>query len=116
MFEVISDIMAQWYVMINTFIIKVNFYNAKKMNYALMFIISNHYGKIDLSSLTQLEECNDMFKLISDILAEWYVMVNTFIITITINFYNAQKMNWALMLIMSNHCGRIILSSFIQFN
>ena len=49
--KVISDIMAQWYVMVNTFIISINFYNAKKMNCALLFIISNHYGIIGLSNL-----------------------------------------------------------------
>ena len=32
MFKVISDIMAQWYLMVNAFIMTINFYNAKKMN------------------------------------------------------------------------------------
>ena len=35
-FEVLSDIMAQWYDMLNTFIIAFDFCNAKKMNCALI--------------------------------------------------------------------------------
>ena len=54
MFKVISDIMAQWYLMVNAFIITSNFYNQKNINCALMFIISNHSGRIVLSSLIQL--------------------------------------------------------------
>ena len=34
--------MAQWFHMENAFIITINFYNAKKMNSALVFIIGNH--------------------------------------------------------------------------
>ena len=66
MFKVISDIMAQWYIMEIAFLITMNFYNAKKMNCALMFIISIHYSRIALSNLVQLESCNDV---ISDIMA-----------------------------------------------
>ena len=46
----------------------INFCNAKKMNCALMFIISNHYGRKCLSNLLHLERCNVMFKVISDII------------------------------------------------
>ena len=55
MFKVISDIMAQWYLMVNAFIITINFYNEQNMNCALTFIISNHNGRIVLSCLIQLE-------------------------------------------------------------
>ena len=39
MFKAISDIMAHWYELINTFIITINFCNAKKMNCSLMSAI-----------------------------------------------------------------------------
>ena len=45
MFKVIYDKMAHWYVMWNAIVIAINFCKAKKMNCALMFIISNHYKK-----------------------------------------------------------------------
>ena len=54
MFKVISDTIAEWwYLMVNAFIISIIFYNEKE--YALTFIISNHNGRIVLSSLKQLE-------------------------------------------------------------
>ena len=62
-----------------------------------MFIISNHYGRKCISMLLQLEPCNDIFKVILDIMAHWYVMIITIIITI--NFRNAIKMNTAFMLL-----------------
>ena len=49
MFKVISDIMAQWYLMVNAFIITINFYNVKKLNCALTFIISNDNERIVLN-------------------------------------------------------------------
>ena len=52
-----------------------------KMNCALMFIISNHYERKCLSNLLQSEPCSDMFKVISDIMAHWYEIINTVIIT-----------------------------------
>ena len=54
MFKVISDMMAQWYFMVNAFIITSKIYKEKNINCALMFIISNHNGRIVLS-LLQLE-------------------------------------------------------------
>ena len=51
--------------------------------------------------LLQLEPCNDMFKVISDVMAHWDEIMNKIIITI--NFCNAMKMNCALMFIESNH-------------
>ena len=71
-FKVISDIMAHWYEMWNTIVIAISFCTGKKMICALMFIISNHYGIKCLSNLLQLEPCNDMFKVISDIIPHWY--------------------------------------------
>ena len=64
--------------------------NAKKMICALMFIINNHNGIKCLSNLLQLEPCNVMFKVISDIIAHWHNMRNT--IVIAINSGNAKKM------------------------
>ena len=82
MFKVISDIMAHWYDMWNSIDIAINFCNAKKMICALMFIISNHYGIKCLSNLLQLEPCNVMFKMISDIMAHWYNMWNAIVIAL----------------------------------
>ena len=67
MFKVISDIMAHWYEMWNTIVIAISFCTGKKMICALMSIISNHYGIKCLSNLQQLEPCNVMFKVISEI-------------------------------------------------
>ena len=112
MFKVISDVMAHCYDMWNTIITAINFCNAKKMNCALMFIISNHYGIKCLSNLLQLEPCNVMFKVISDIMAHWYDMWNS--IVIAINFCNAKKMICALMFIISNHYGIKCVSNLLQ--
>ena len=72
MFKVISDIMAHCYEWINTVIITINFCNAKKINCAIIYIINNHYGRKCFSNLLQLERCNDMFRVLSDIMAHWY--------------------------------------------
>ena len=53
-----------------------------------------------------------MFKVISVIMAQWYLMFNAFIITI--NFCNENNMNCALLFIISNHNGRDVLSCLIQ--
>ena len=79
------------------------FFNAKKMNCALMFINAIHYGRKCLSNLLQLEAWNDMFKVISGMLAHRYDMSNT--LMIAINFCNATKFNYAFMFIISNHYG-----------
>ena len=42
-----------------------------------MFIISNHYGRKCFSILLQLEPCSDKSKVISDVMAHWYEMINT---------------------------------------
>ena len=63
-----------------------------------MFIMSNHDGRKCLSILLQLEPCNDMLKLISDIMANWYELIKTFLNTIS--FCNAKKMNCTLMFII----------------
>ena len=74
----------------NIIVIAINFWNAMKMIGALMFILSNHYAIKCLSNLLQLEPCNVMLKVISDIMAHWYDLWNTFVIVI--NFCNATKM------------------------
>ena len=50
--------------------LQLGFFNAMKI-YTMMFIISYHYG-IKCLHLLQLEPCNFMFKVISDITAHWY--------------------------------------------
>ena len=72
MFKVISDIMAHWYDMRNIIVFSKNICNAKKMNCAMMFIISQHHGIKSLRNRLQLEPCNGMSKVIADIMAHWY--------------------------------------------
>ena len=72
MFKVISDIIPHCYDMLNTFIIAIILRNLMKINCALMFIISNHYGRNRLINLLQPEPHSDMFKVISDIMALCY--------------------------------------------
>ena len=69
--------MENCYDMIKTIINETNFGNAKKMNCAFMFIISNYYGIKCDSHLLQLEPCNDMCKVISDIMEYCNDMWNT---------------------------------------
>ena len=113
MINVINDIMAHWYELINTFIntllITINFCNLKKMYCALIFIISNHYGRKH-----DTEACNDMINVINDIMAHWYELINTFINTllITINFCNLKKMYCALMFIISNDMEEKVLVTY----
>ena len=95
--------MAHCFDMWNTILTEINFWNAIKMNRALMFIKSNHYGIKCVSNLVQLEPYNDMLKVISNIMAHCYDMWNTIIATI--NFCNAKKMNCVLMFIISNYYG-----------
>ena len=113
----------------HVFINTVNFYN---INCALLFITSNHNGRNFLSCLIQLDKCNDMFKVISDIMAQWYLMENALIITINLNcvlmisdimtqwylLENAYiitiNLNCALMLIIRYHCGIIVLTCLIH--
>ena len=92
--------------------IAINFCIRKKMIWALMFIISNHYGIKCLSNLLQLEPCNDMFKVISDIIPHWNNLWNT--IVIDINFWNAKKMICALIFIKSYHEGIKCLNNPLQ--
>ena len=60
------------------------------MCYKIRIVVYHELSKC-VSNLLQLEPCNDIFKVISDIMAQWYDMLNTFFITI--DFYNAMKMN-----------------------
>ena len=94
MFNVISDIMAHWYHIWNTIVIACYFCNAKKTIGALMFNISNLHGIKCLSKLLQVERCNVMFNVFSDIMAHWYHMWNA--IVIAFNFWNARFVHWCL--------------------
>ena len=99
MFKVISDIMAQWNnLMVNAFIITINFCNEKDINCALLFIISNHNGRIVLSCIIQLEYCNDMLKVISDSHGQYIC-----------NYNHNGKKNCTLTFIISNDNGRMVL-------
>ena len=69
----ISDIMA------HSYIVAINFAMPKKIIWVLMIIKSYHYGRKGLSNLLQIEPYNDMFKVISDIMAHCHDMWNTFI-------------------------------------
>ena len=73
----ISDKLENCYDMKNTIVNEINFCNA--MNCVFMFIINNHYGIKCVSNLLQLEPCNDMCKVISDIMAHCDDLWNTII-------------------------------------
>ena len=49
---------------------------------ALMFIISKYYGIKCLNHLLQLEPCNVMLKVVSDLTAHWYDIAINFCIAI----------------------------------
>ena len=77
MFKVICDLMAYCYVCKNTITVVIyllHLISWQKMICALMFITSNQYGIKCLSNLLQLEQRNDMFKVIFDIMAQCYDM------------------------------------------
>ena len=61
--------MAHWYSNWNSIVIPINFCNAKEMISALMFTINNHYTIKCLSKPLELEPCNVVHKLTSDIMA-----------------------------------------------
>ena len=109
MFKVISEILEHWYEMWNTIVITINFCNVKKMICDFMFIISNHYRIKCLCNLLQLELCNVMFKVISDLMPHWWNKI-----VIAINFCNAKKMICTLMFISSNHYGIKCLNNLLQ--
>ena len=102
----ISDMIAHRIIMLNTIIFEFNL-----LNCALMFIISNHIGRKCLTNLFQLERSNVMFKVISDKMAHWYALLNTFFCK---QFCNAIEMSSALMFIISNHYGRKCLNYFLS--
>ena len=68
---------------------------------------NHHEGITCLSNLLLLEQCNVMYKVISDIMVYCYYLWNA--IVLAINFCHAKKMICALMFIISNHYG-------IQYN
>ena len=96
MFKVISDIMGHWYVMWNSIFIAINFCNAKKMISAFMLTISNDYGIKCFRNLLQLEPCNVMFKLISDMMTHWYDMWNTLVIALISPMQRKWFVHWCL--------------------
>ena len=51
----------------------INFWNAKEMICDFMLIKSKDYGIKCLSNLLYLETCNVQSKMISDIIAHWYM-------------------------------------------
>ena len=83
------------------------------MNCALMFITSNHYVIKYLCNVLQLERHIVMFKVISDIMAHWYDMWKS--IVITIDFCNAKKMICSLMFIICNHYRTKCLTHPLQY-
>ena len=78
-----------------------------------MVNISNH-GRKCLSDLLPLEPCNDMFKVISEIMAHRYDMLNS--INIAINQCNANNMNVALMFIINNTMEKNVLLIYYHYN
>ena len=83
MFKVYSDIMPHWYDLWNTIVIAISFWTGKKMICALMFIINYRYGIKCLSNLLQLETCNAMFKVISNIIPNCYDLWKTIVMQLT---------------------------------
>ena len=71
MFKVVCDIMTHSYEMWNV-IIAINFCIAKKMDCALMIIISNHFGIKCLFYELQLDTWYVILKVFSDMLAHRY--------------------------------------------
>ena len=111
MLKVIFVITAHSYHLWNAIVIAITFRNAKKIICALISNISNHYGIKCLCNPLQLEPCNVMFKVISNIMADWNDM--WIWIVIAINFCNAKKMICVLMFIISNHYGIKCLSNLL---
>ena len=75
---------------INTIVIAIYFFINIKLLFcnvicALMFIISNHGIKC-LSNPLQLEPCNVLFKVISDIIAHWHDICNKYNRYCNVNF------------------------------
>ena len=71
-----------------------------------------HYGMKCISNLLQLEPCNVMINVISDIMSSWHDKRNTIVIAIT--FCYANKMICALMFIIRNHLGIKCVSNVLQ--
>ena len=96
MYKGISYIMVHLYDLWNTIEFPIHIYNGKNIICALMFAISYHYGTKCLCNLLQLEPCNDMLKVISDIWnIGWFVKYHC--------DCNAKKIICAFMLIINNH-------------
>ena len=114
MFKVISDIMAHRYDIWNTIVFSVNTCNnVNKMNCAMMFIIRNHHWIKCLSNILQVEPCNVMHKVISNIMSHCCDMWNTNVIAI--NFCDGEW-KWLCIhaIIICNHYGIKCLSNLLQ--
>ena len=74
MFKVISDMIEYSDVMWNTITLVMNVLNliSWQKDFCIDVNHKHHYGIKCLRNLLQLEPCNDMFKVISDIMAHWY--------------------------------------------
>ena len=59
-----------------------------------------------------LERCSVLFKVISDIIAHWYAILNAMIFAI--NFCNVKEMICASMSIISNHDGSKCLTNLFH--
>ena len=79
----------------NKHVFSINISNAKKMNCAMMFTISNHYVIKSLSILLQLEPCNVMFKMISD---TWHIGEIQLLLQLNESM-QCKENDWALMFI-----------------
>ena len=92
MIKAISDIMDNCYDMWNAIIHAINFCNSKKMNthWCLSSAIVMEWNVFVIFS--ELEPCNDMFKVISDIMAHCYDMWNTIINELCIDVYYKQSL------------------------
>ena len=109
MLKVVSDIMAHWFDLWNTIVIAMNLCNARK--WCVHWCFSNNGIKC-LSNLIQLQPCNIIFKVISDIMAHWNDMWN--IILLTTNSCNVKKMISSMILIINNHNGIKCLNNLIM--
>ena len=105
----ISDIMKYWYDLWNTIVLAINFSHCKENDFCIFFLRCNHYGITFLCNLLQVEQCNVMFNVISDIMAHWFEMWNT--IVIILKFCTGIG---ALMFIKTNHYGRKCFSNLLK--
>ena len=89
MFEVISDI---WHIGLKCEMeLFLQFVSALEKDYlCIMLIKSKQYGIKCLSNILQSEQCNVIFKVISEIMAHWYEMWIQFFLQLV----SAQERKW----------------------